>query len=341
MIDEDLELSLKNESALIQIKKEKLFAHALSIIDNPTYKNEFNVLIQNLGLNKRQVLQHFVDHNADTFFSEDNDVSESVENRIIQHIHSIPKNNSEDVYNSYCSQFGQDKFINESLLFGKRNGFFVDVGAYDGLLISNTYFFEKILKWSGLCIEPIPHVFDKLKHNRDCTCINGCISDNSETKKFMHVLGGTQYELIENGEYPKFRGGKHTEMLSGLLDYYNNKHVALIDDELDRLGSGKEIINVKCYILNELLSNAGIYHIDYLSIDVEGGELKIVESIDFNKFHIDIISVENLYNEKISAFLKSKGYDFVTKLGYDEIYRKRSHNDPNTEPHYVKCKENY
>ena len=52
------------------------------------------------------------------------------------------------------SQCGQDKFLVENIFKEKRNGFFVDVGAHDGVYISNTAVFEKEYSWSGICIEP-------------------------------------------------------------------------------------------------------------------------------------------------------------------------------------------
>ena len=59
----------------------------------------------------------------------------------------------------YFSQYGQDKFVAEHLFPGMRNGVFVDVGAYDGVTLSNSCFFEREMGWTGLCVEPIPDVF--------------------------------------------------------------------------------------------------------------------------------------------------------------------------------------
>ena len=56
----------------------------------------------------------------------------------------------------YYSQFKQDQFLNEVLFNNKKNGFFIDIGAHDGVTISNTLFFEKQNDWKGICIEPNP-----------------------------------------------------------------------------------------------------------------------------------------------------------------------------------------
>lgn len=76
----------------------------------------------------------------------------------------------------YQSQCGQDKWIVENLMPDSRQGFFVDIGAHDGISFSNTYFLESVMNWDGIAIEPIPEIFERLKKNRKCHLINGCIS---------------------------------------------------------------------------------------------------------------------------------------------------------------------
>jgi hypothetical protein len=72
----------------------------------------------------------------------------------------------------YMSQKGQDKWIIESIFGGKRNGFFVDLAATDGVALSNTYILEKHFGWTGICIEPNPEFYTKLQNNRNCICVN-------------------------------------------------------------------------------------------------------------------------------------------------------------------------
>ncbi len=54
----------------------------------------------------------------------------------------------------FYSQAGQDQFLFEHFFRGKRNGVFVEVGAFDGEQFSNTLFFERVMGWKGLCVEP-------------------------------------------------------------------------------------------------------------------------------------------------------------------------------------------
>lgn len=205
----------------------------------------------------------------------------------------------------FFSQCGQDKFLYENFFKDKKSGIFVDIGAHDGITYSNTYFLEKSLGWQGICIEPNPDVFAQLISNRTAQCIQGCISNNNEIVSFLKVSG-----------YP--------EMLSGIVSNYDPRHLARIETEIQLYGGSYEIIPIQCYRLNEILAANQITYVDYLSLDIEGGELEVLKSIDYDKFEIEIIDVENNYMEPdMKEFMESKGYSLVTVIGgQDEIYLK-------------------
>ena len=62
----------------------------------------------------------------------------------------------------YKSQDGQDKWANEHVFHGMTHGHFVDLGCYDGVTYSNTWYFERVLNWTGVCVEPNPEVFPRI-----------------------------------------------------------------------------------------------------------------------------------------------------------------------------------
>ena len=66
----------------------------------------------------------------------------------------------------YYSQCQEDEFLNANIFKNKRNGTYIELGALDGVLYSNTKFFEESLNWSGILIEPHPDKFISLKQNR-------------------------------------------------------------------------------------------------------------------------------------------------------------------------------
>lgn len=72
------------------------------------------------------------------------------------------------------SQLGQDRWVCETLNY-KRGGYFLDIGAFDGVQISNTYYLEKELGWDGICVEAGPVNFQELIKNRSCLCLNKAV----------------------------------------------------------------------------------------------------------------------------------------------------------------------
>lgn len=204
------------------------------------------------------------------------------------------------------SQYGQDIFVNEYFFKNKEGGVFIDIGASDGITLSNTYFFEKYLNWTGICFEPRPDKFAELCKNRTCHCVKGCIAEKPGTQQFLFLKG-------------------YTGDLSGLTESYTPQHVQRIKDEMNAQGGSCELISVPCYRLMEVVKEQGITHVDYLSIDTEGSEYQILSSIDFGELIIEIIDVENNYGDtRIAALLESRGYELMAKVGCDELYQRKS-----------------
>jgi len=207
---------------------------------------------------------------------------------------------------TFYSQCGQDSFAYHTFFRNKTNGVFVDIGAHNGIDYSNTYFFEKILNWKGICVEPIPNIYKQLRLNRNCVCIEGCINEKAGAVQFLKVNGNSEDFLT---------------MLSGIVEKFDTRQLQKI---ASWIGNGRgtfEEIVVKCYKLQDLLAFHNIYHIDYLSLDTNGGELDILKSIDFETITINVIDVENNFHEStFEDFLKTKGYRKLIELAWDNIY---------------------
>jgi FkbM family methyltransferase len=203
----------------------------------------------------------------------------------------------------FFSQIGQDRFLLENFFRGKRGGVFVDVGAYDGEFYSNTLFYERTMGWSGLCIEPLPSAFEKLKACRRAICENVCVADFEGEADFV--------EAEDNGPFEK--------MFSGLPSHFDPRHIVRLDRSLT-----KATRRVRVEKLSSLLQKHGISRIDYMSIDTEGAELPILSELDFERFPVSVLTVEdNWGDERIPALMKEKGYDLFTRLEYDLVFKRR------------------
>ena len=159
--------------------------------------------------------------------------------------------------------------------------------------------------WSGICVEPMKNRFYSLVKNRNCICINGCISDSEGEEDFV--------------VFPEY-----TDMLSGLAKTFDDNIKEIVDSKIKTQNNdSSKIIKVKTFLINKILEEHNITHIDFVSIDTEGAELSILQTIDFDKINIDYFTIENNnYDNKIKNFMKSKGYKLIEILGCDELYKK-------------------
>ena len=219
--------------------------------------------------------------------------------------------------NNSKSQIQQDLILDQQIFKGKSNGVFVEVGALDGFGASNTWFFEMERNWSGLLIEPNPVEFNKRnQHPRPNSIFENCaISDVEMDINFLSIEGPCN-------------------VLSGIMEFYNSQHLERIDRELEmysnhpeghELYSRKEQIPMKAVRLESLFSKHNITKIDFISIDVEGAELQVLNSINFDKVDINVFMIENNYGlEKETEFLSSKGYKLLGNIQWDSVFIKNN-----------------
>ena len=201
-----------------------------------------------------------------------------------------------------CSQLFQDLLV-LYFLQEKKNGFFVEFGATDGVEKSNTLLLERQHGWSGILAEPARCWHAALKSNRRARIDTRCVW--SET--------GVQLEFTE----------APSPELSTLS--------ALVDKDFNRESrSGGTSYKVDTISLNDLLrAHACPAEIDYLSIDTEGSELPILRAFDFGKYDVKIFTVEHNYCEpdrqQINQLLTGRGYFrlFEPLSQFDDWYIKR------------------
>lgn len=199
----------------------------------------------------------------------------------------------------YMSQFGQDAYVQLNLLPEIQRGFFVDVGAYDGVEGSNSFFFEKALGWSGLCIEASPRIYEKLAGNRSCDCVHAAIADEDAPLEFLEVASG----YVQMG---------------GLTRTYHPELMAVVEGDARFEGAR---IQVPGRRLDSLLEERGIEQVDYLSVDVEGAELAVLKDFDLARFGVRAVSVENNDgNPEVLQLFNAQGYERKAILGVDELY---------------------
>jgi len=187
------------------------------------------------------------------------------------------------------SQLIQDLIVIDHFEF-KKKGNFVELGASDGVKLSNSYLLEKSFNWTGVLIEPVKSSFKKLEKNRDGICLNKVIYNKKSSIIF-------QEDIIPE--------------LSTIKDYTNsdiNKRVKKTEYEIETLTLNN--------IFNEILKTN---YIDFLSLDTEGSEFIILSDLDHNKYRFGFICVEHNFSKN-----RKKIYELLITNGYRRIYERYS-----------------
>lgn len=187
----------------------------------------------------------------------------------------------------------------------KRNGFFIELGAADGILCSNTYRLEKDYGWNGILIEPIKDYFDTMCLMRTASHkYNVCIDSEKDFVDFKRVEG-------------------YSKMLSGMIKECPILHNDRIEKEVKERNQTVIVEKIQCKTLENIIVECGMPAIDYLAVDVEGGELSVMKSLkmETNNIRPTIISSENNYNEdRVQKYLNQFGYKKVAKICLDDFY---------------------
>ncbi len=147
------------------------------------------------------------------------------------------------------SSFYQDKWILKKIFNEKKGGYFIDVGAYDGVSNNNTILFEKYYNWNGCCIEPVKEFFLSLKKNRKCKLINAAVS-NTKVKKVKFYKTGQLSRIVNSKDKTK----KIQMVKNYKLEKFQRNIVDLID--IDCEGFEESVIKsinfkktIKCILL--------------------------------------------------------------------------------------------
>jgi FkbM family methyltransferase len=198
----------------------------------------------------------------------------------------------------FIGQKGQDEWVIHTIFNYKKKGFFVDLAATDGININNTLLLERELNWDGICIEPNPHFYAKLKNNRNCNMSDIVVDKKNDIEIDFR---------IDNGE------------LGGIVDKDTDNNKIYRGKELERA----TILKLKTKTLEHVLDlfNAPKI-IDYLSLDVEGAEERILSEFPFDKYIFLAMTIERPTPE-LEAVLFNNNYVFVMKskkLPFDSFY---------------------
>lgn len=228
---------------------------------------------------------------------------------MINKFKSLTKFLDENSHRSH-SQGLQDLFVIFFLNYVGKVGYFVEIGAADGKHFSNTLLLERI-GWKGILVDPVDYGSSDLIRNsiKDKRCV---YSESGLKLKFKE-----QEKIVTTDP-----NGPQSKEFSGL---YNH-----LSDYAKNLTSGLTY-EVETVSLNDLLEEHGApTKIDYISIDTEGSEFEIIKNFNFDKYDVEIFTIEHnsaSYRQDIIKLLESRKYYRIPpghfSPGFEDWYIKK------------------
>jgi len=195
-----------------------------------------------------------------------------------------------------------DDYIAWQLLGKPSSGVVVEVGAFDGVHLSNSYAFEQ-LGWTSICIEPNPTIFKYLKTNRpkSINIHNAIVGDEDISKidfyaEEIGVLSGCNYDADDVKKRYQNRGLEYSE---------------------------PQKIEVPATTLSSLFVKLKEDTIDILSIDVEGFELEVLKGLNLRSFNVKLFIIEandDTYKNQILNFFKTNSDYIYVGDNYQNLF---------------------
>ncbi len=203
---------------------------------------------------------------------------------------------------TYCSHFEDAKLLE---LFNRAKiykGFYVDIGANDGVTGSNSLLLEES-GWNGLLVEPNP-------------CLHSVLNEKRKGILVPYLISKTDGEV----EFNKVEGPENLHGLSRIDGDENfEKHV-------EKHGGRVVKLKLPCKPLTQILDDNQVdKKFDFLSIDVEGHELDVLKTLNFDKYSPKVIMLEDNSKGEDKApakYLKQFGYKRVCRTGVNDWYTK-------------------
>ena len=211
------------------------------------------------------------------------------------------------VKGGYYSINGLDRQLERYVSYD--DGFFVELGANDGVAQSNSLYFEQRRGWRGVLIEPSPYNFAQCKLNRSSRNFifcNACVGFDYK-EKYVDIEYANLMTVSKSLDLDLSSASNHIERGKKHLDNY---------EDVFEFGAVAKT-------LTKLLEDASApILIDFLSLDVEGAELSVLKGINFDKFNFKYMLIEIRDFAEVSKFLNQFNYHFIEKFSeHDYLFK--------------------
>ncbi len=180
-------------------------------------------------------------------------------------------------------------------------GFFIEIGANDGVTQSNTLYYERYRGWRGVLVEPSQLNFFKCRANRSPETKIYCAAcvPFGYTERFVPIVYSNLMSVSElpGSDLPDV--GQHLQVARQFLQPYEDVFT----------------FGAEAKTLNDILIHAQApASIDFFSLDVEGVELPVLQGVDHSRFRFKHLLIESRAPQRMNEYLQEQGYRFDQAL---------------------------
>lgn len=214
----------------------------------------------------------------------------------------------------YKAQFGEDRLLWQIFQF-RPTGYFIEVGAYDGVTLSNTYFLEQ-MGWCGLLVEPILPLCEKAANARPRSRVihAACSKPGApRTAKFTVAQNVPVLSFLNADD-------EHRERC-------RREGAELIEIEVPVLTLDDIIMHERqnpSSFGGPWLQNRG-WQIDLISIDTEGCEIDVLDGLNLDRYKPRVLLIENdrASGSEIEPYLNRRGYQKFFRQKINDFYARK------------------
>jgi FkbM family methyltransferase len=203
----------------------------------------------------------------------------------------------------FKSQFKEDEVLSRYFA-GKSCGVYLEVGAFDGVSNSNTWYFEQI-GWSGVLVEPNPDLAEACRMRRPKSLVVECavVGDRKQSRMQFHRTEG------------------NLELSSRAVDEHRKRWL-----RQQKVSTVISVLEVQGRTIDDILDVAKIKKVDFVTIDVEGFEFEALQGFSIARFDPDVVIVERntvLLDARILEYFGKHGYEYARTTGSNDWFEKR------------------